>query len=33
MLSHHACSSCGYYRGRVAVVIAAEVEAVEEAEE
>ncbi|TNF28293.1 MAG: 50S ribosomal protein L32 [Deltaproteobacteria bacterium] len=33
MLSHHACPSCGYYRGRVAVVIAAETEAVEEAEE
>jgi large subunit ribosomal protein L32 len=33
MLSHHACSSCGYYRGRVAVIIAAEVEAAEEAEE
>jgi len=33
MLSHHACPSCGYYRGRPAVAIAVETEAAEELDE
>lgn len=33
MLSHHACPSCGWYRGRVALVVAVDDEIIDDLEE